>query len=60
MEQRLTLSLGRCADCHQETRLLAPTTGDCACLVCEQCALAAMDNKRRGVCGAPLTFGTEP
>ena len=46
MEDKLTLTYGVCAACHAQA-LLAPTTADCTCLVCEQCALDANEPARR-------------
>ena len=42
-----------CAQCHQRDTC-HPTTADCACLVCENCANTFMEERRCGVCNAIL------
>ena len=52
--RRPAMTTGPCTACHSVDRL-APTTDDCACLVCHDGGTAFLDANHCGVCGTPFT-----
>jgi hypothetical protein len=46
--------IGTCQACELPDVRIAPSTTDCACLVCERCAQMFLDDGVCGVCGTPL------
>jgi hypothetical protein len=54
-ERRSRMQRGTCAACHRPDQRLAIASGDCECLVCEDCANQFLDANQCGVCGTVFT-----
>ena len=54
-ERRFPMQQDTCAACRRPDSHLAIATGDCECLICEDCANQFLDAGQCGVCGILFT-----